>query len=301
MSEELLSRPPITRRELGDQLVELGVEQGQTLMVHCSLRSLGYVVGGADAIVSALLDVVGPSGTIVALTGWEHDSYHLSEWPEGLRDAYRRDPPIFDPEVSEAARDYGRVAERIRTWPGARHSSHPEARFSAIGARAEWIAEHHEWDHSYGTGSPLAKLLEVDGWVLMLGAPLETLTVLHHAEELADVPNKLEVTYPVAITTNGTIEWRDVHDIDTSRGAFPYEKVVGERDAFEVIAEEALASGIGVTGQVGEGTSHLFRASTLVRFAVRWMERRFSRPAVESHRFANDLVNDLPDRCRGVD
>jgi aminoglycoside 3-N-acetyltransferase len=105
-------------------------------MVHCSLSSLGYVVGGADTVVTALLELLGSSGTLVAMTGWEHDAYNFDEWPPALQDAYRRDPPAFDPAVSEAARDYGRLPERIRTWPNACHSSHPECRFSALGARA---------------------------------------------------------------------------------------------------------------------------------------------------------------------
>jgi len=254
----------------------LGVRPGDILMVHCSLSSLGYVVGGADTVVIALLEVVGASGTLVAMTGWEHDPYHLNQWPAALQDAYRRDPPHFDPEVSEAVREYGRIPERIRTWPGARHSTHAEARFSAIGKAAKWITENQPWDHPGGPDSPLAKLVEADGSVLMLGAPLETLTVLHHAEELAKVPNKRLVTYSAPLRTPSGIEWREVHDIDTSEGAFPYEQVVGARDGFEVIGEEALAGGIGNAGQVGESRSYLFPARPLVEFGMHWMEKHFS-------------------------
>ncbi len=276
MSEELLSPAPVTRSELVRQLADLGVKPESVLMVHSSLSSLGDVIGGADTVVTALLETIAPSGTLVAMTGWEHDPYHLNEWPEQRRDAYRRDPPIFDPAISEAVREYGRLAERIRTWPRASHSSHPEARFSAIGPRAQWITDNQPWDHPGGPGSPLAKLVEAEGSVLTLGAALNTLTVLHHAEEVAQVPSKIEVTYSVAVRAAGTIEWRDVHDIDTSRGAFPYEKVVRDRDAFEVIAEEALASGIGVVGNVGASTSYLFPAKDLVHFAVAWMEQHFA-------------------------
>ena len=108
-------------------------------MVHTSLSSLGFVVGGADTVVTALLELLGDDGTLMAMTGWEHDAYDIDEWPPALREAYRRDPPAFDPNLSEAQVDYGRLPERIRTWPGARNSSHPECRFSAVGRRAEWI------------------------------------------------------------------------------------------------------------------------------------------------------------------
>lgn len=164
----------------------------------------------------------------------------------------------------------------FRTWPGARHSSHPECRFSAVGRLAEWITANHPRNHPYGAGSPLAKLVEARGSVLMLGAPLETITLLHHAEELARVEDKKIVHYSCPVRTEPEVHWVDVEDIDTSLGAFPYERVVGERDSFEVIAEEALVAGIGASGRVGESRSYLFPAGDLVRFGVAWMERHFS-------------------------
>ena len=260
---------------VGD-LGALGLEPGDVVMLHTKLSSLGYVVGGADTVVEGLLDLLGASGTLVAMTGWEHDAYHLEDWPPELQDAYRRDPPAFDPELSEAATDYGRLPERIRTWPGARHSSHPECRFSALGRLAEWITSDQPTDHPYGPGSPLAKLVEAGGSVLMLGAPLETVTLLHLAEELARVPNKKIVRYSCPVRTPAGIEWVEIEDIDTSLGALPYEQVVGDRDSFEVIAEEALAAGIGQTGAVGESRSILLPARDLVTYAVDWIERHFS-------------------------
>lgn len=276
MADDILQRPPVTREDLVKQLRDLGVGPGEVLMVHCSLSTMGYVVGGADAVVVALVELLGQSGTLMAMTGWEHDAYHLHEWPPALQEAYRRDPPAFDPELSEAARDYGRLAERVRTWRGARHSAHPECRFSAIGPRAEWITADHPQNHPYGPRSPLAKLVEARGSVLMLGAPLETLTLLHHAEELAPIPEKKIVRYSCPIRTGSGVEWVAVEDIDTSVGAFPYEHVVGDRDAFEVIAEEALAAGIARSGRVGESTSHLFPARELVQFGITWIEKHFS-------------------------
>jgi aminoglycoside 3-N-acetyltransferase len=112
--------------------------------------------------------------------------------------------------------------------------------------------------------------------VLMLGAPLETVTLLHYAEELARIPNKRLVTYRVPIRAGDEIEWLTIHDIDTSKGAFDYEAVVpGEKDGFEVIAAEALSAGIGRVGKVCDADSCLFPAQELVQFAVTWMEMHF--------------------------
>lgn len=273
---------PVVRSELESDLHKIGLERGGVVMVHCRMSAIGWVVGGSETIVRAILDVLGPSGTLMALTGWEYDSYDLDEWPEVRRAAYLKEPPSFDPELSESQRDFGRLSERIRTWPGARRSRHPEASFAAVGYQAEWLTSDQPWDHPYASGSPLAKLVEADGDVLMLGAPLETITLLHYAEERARVPNKQRVTYRVPMRAGDGIEWRLIHDIDTSKGAFDYGKVVpGDTDAFEVIGAEALAAGIGIGGKVGEADSCLFPARELERFAAAWMEERFGEDATE--------------------
>jgi aminoglycoside N3'-acetyltransferase len=115
--DDIIHRTPITRSQLAAQLRALGLRLGSVVEVHCSLSSLGFVVGGADAVVLALLEAVGRGGTLLVLTGWDHDPFDLERWPERVRRAYLEDPPIFDPHLSEAARDFGRLAERIRTWP----------------------------------------------------------------------------------------------------------------------------------------------------------------------------------------
>ena len=77
------------------------------------------------------------------------------------------------------------------------------------------------WDQPAGPGSPLAKLVEADGQVLMLGAPLDTLTLLHYAESLVDGPGKRMVTYAVPICDGEKVTWREVRDYDTSSRGLP--------------------------------------------------------------------------------
>ena len=277
MSDDFENKPPITRSDLVRELTAIGVEAGQVLMLHASLSSLGNVIGGADSVVLALQQVLGEGGTLIALASWDNGPPDDdSGWSEGFREAYLRDPPAFDPLVSACARYVGRLPERIRTWPGAMRSDHPEASFVALGGSAPWLTEDQPTDHPYGPASPLAKVLEADGSILMLGAPLETITMLHHAEELADVPTKRSVHYSAPVKTPTGIEWREIHDINTSTGAFVYEPVVGDRDAFEVIAEEALATGIGRKRPIGESRSVLFPAQELVAFAVEWLQEHFA-------------------------
>jgi aminoglycoside 3-N-acetyltransferase len=251
-------------------------------MVHTRMSALGWVVGGSQTVVEALLEAIGPEGTLMAYVGWEDDPWGLEAWPEDWQRAYRDELPPFDPHLSAADPDMGRIAERIRTWPGARVSAAHVFRMAAIGPRAEWLTAGQPWHHPQGEGSPLAKLVEAEGQVLMLGAPLDTLTILHHAEALVDSPQRRPVTYSIPLADGGGVVWRQVQDHDTSsRGAFQYEgHVPAGVDPFAAIGEAALQAGCGTRGRVGEADSVVFEAWPLVRFAVGWLTERFGgRPA----------------------
>lgn len=267
-------KQPVTRSQIVRDLSSIGVRAGSILMVHTRMSAIGWVVGGSETVVRSLLDALGPSGTLMAYAGWEENPYHLDAWPEEWQRAYLDELPAFDLRLSEARHDHGRVPERLRTWPGAVRSPHPEANMVAVGPRAEWLCSEH--DAVDASRTPLSKLVEARGQVLMLGAPLGTLTLLHHAESVADVPAKRRVTYRMPVLEDGRAVWRTFADIETSDpGAFPYPEIVGNDDAFEVIGREALATGCGVTGRVGDAESHLFEADRLLAFAVAWLESRF--------------------------
>jgi aminoglycoside 3-N-acetyltransferase len=113
----------------------------------------------------------------------------------------------------------------------------------------------------FGPGSPLAKLVEADGQVLLLGAPLDRLTILHHAESLVDSPQKRMAHHEIPVREGGEVVWRDVfdHDTSTALGAFPYERAVGDQDPFAVIGQLALDAGCGITGMAGNAVSHCSR------------------------------------------
>ena len=246
-------------------------------MVHCRMSALGRVVGGAETVVRALLDVVGPDGTLVAYTGWQDaPPDDLGALDEAARRAYLEEHPAYDPRVALSSRDHGRVPEALRTWPGALHSGHPEAGVAAVGPLAGEITASHPYDDAYGAGTPYARLVELGGRVAMLGAPLETVTLVHHAEAVAEVPGKRRVSYGMPVLVDGERVWRTFSDIDTGEGALPYERLLGEdEDYIEHIARSALAAGIGSSGPVGEGTAHLFDARRLLEHAVGWIEGTF--------------------------
>jgi aminoglycoside 3-N-acetyltransferase len=267
----------VTRSRLAEDLRRLGVAPGDVLMVHTRMSALGWVVGAAETVVLALLDAVGPEGTLMAYASWEEHVYHDDERPPAHRDAYRAQPPVFDPATSEAVRDHGRIPERIRTWPGARRSAHPEASVVALGPRAAELTDAHALGDGYGPTSPFARLVDLDGRVLMLGAPLDTVTLLHHAEAIARAPGRARVRFTVPVREGGRVVERTTTDIDTTGNAFPYERLGLGDDAFAVIARVALAAGIGTRGRAGDAECHVFGARALTAFAVAWIEERFGR------------------------
>ncbi len=270
---------PIAHSRLARELRELGLEPGDAVMVHCRMSHLGHVVGGAETVVRALLDATAPDGTLMAYTGWQDEPPEdLDALGEEAKRIYLEEHPAYDPRTSLSRRGHGRIPEALRTWPGSLHSGHPEAGVAAVGPLAGMLTSSHPHDDAYGAGTPYARLVEAGGKVAMLGAPLDTVTLVHHAEAIADVPGKRRVSYamPMISGDSGERFWRTFSDIDTSGGAMPYERILGGEDYIEHIARSALAAGVGKERAVGEGAAYSFDARRLVEYAVGWIEDNFA-------------------------
>ncbi|MEU7134895.1 aminoglycoside 3-N-acetyltransferase [Streptomyces sp. NPDC046261] len=270
---------PVTRSRLVRDLTTLGLADGDVVMFHTRMSAIGYVAGGPATLIGALGDVVGERGTLMVTCGWnDAPPYELVTWPQPWQEALRREHPAYDPRLSEADHSYGRLPEALRRWPGAVRSRHPDASFAALGAAAEALMADHPWDDPHGPGSPLARLVAMGGRVLLLGAPLDSITLLHHAEALAEAPGKRFVDFEQPIMADGERVWRRFHDIDSSDGAFDYSSVVPEGEwPFAVIAQDMLSAGIGTAGTVGAATSHLFEAADVVDFGVAWIEEKLGK------------------------
>ncbi|MGW2637220.1 aminoglycoside 3-N-acetyltransferase [Streptomyces sp. NPDC001348] len=278
---DLLKRSggPVTRSRIGRDLAALGLGDGDVVMFHTRMSAIGYVAGGPQTVIGALRDVVGTRGTLMVTCGWnDAPPYDFVTWPQDWQDALRAEHPAYDPTLSEADHNNGRLPEALRRRPGAVRSRHPDASFAALGAVADELMADHPWDDPHGRGSPLARLTARNGRVLLLGAPLDTMTLLHHAEALADAPGKRFVDYEQPILVQGRRVWHHFHDIDSEHGAFDYSAVVPEgKDPFEVIVRAMLAAGIGRQGRVGAADSHLFEAAEVIDFATTWIEDKLGR------------------------
>jgi aminoglycoside 3-N-acetyltransferase len=261
-----------TRTSLRDDLERLGVRPGDIVMVHAAMSRVGRLLNGPDALIGALRDAVGETGTILAYTDWDAAYDELLDEHGRVPPEWRDHVPPYDPAVSRAMRENGVLAEFIRTTPGARRSGNPGASVAALGARAGWLAADHPLDYGYGAGSPLAKLVEASGRVLMVGAPLDTMTLLHHAEHLARIPDKRLRRYEVPFATPEGVQWRMVEEFDTSLPVVPGL----DDDFFAAIVREYLATGRGAQGRIGDAPSVLVDAAPLCAFAVAWLEGQAS-------------------------
>ncbi|WP_299364225.1 aminoglycoside 3-N-acetyltransferase [uncultured Paracoccus sp.] len=267
----------LNARELVGGLHDLGVRPGDTLMVHTSLKALGPVTGGAETVARAILDAVGPGGTVMAYCAWDRSPYEETLNGAILDPAEREAWPAFDPATAGTYRGFGLLNEYLRKLPSARRSAHPDASMVAAGANADHLVRPHEFGAAFGPGSPLDRFRAAGGRVLLLGAPLDAVTVLHLAEALADIPRKRRVSYEMPILEDGRKVWRRTEEFD-SNGILDGFAVEGEMDAVETIARLYVSEGHGIKGRIGGAQCHLLQAADIVDYGVRWLERLFGPP-----------------------
>lgn len=254
---------PVTVDSLVADFGRLGVQPGMTLLVHSSLSALGWVCGGPVAVIQALQTVLTPSGTLVMPTHsgaqsdpapWQHPPVPES-WILVIRDTM----PVYDPAVTPT-RGMGAIPELFRTMPGVRRSDHPQLSFAAWGAQAAFVTANHTLKDALGDQSPLARVYELAGSILLLGVGYESNTSLHLAEHRADYPGKAYHPQGTPLLVNGERRWVTFEELDYNEEDFPE---LGQ--AYEASGEPL------VVGSVGYGKAKLIPQRALVDFAMGWL------------------------------
>ena len=266
MKEEKIikkTKEPVTKNSLIKDLKMLDLK-GEIVIVHTALSKLGWVCGGAVALIEALQKVVTEEGTIVmpAHSGdysepkyWENPPVP-EEWFQTIRD----EMPAYRPEVTPT-RGLGVTPEIFRKFPDVIRSDHPCLSFSAWGKEAESVTVDHKLDYALGENSPLAKIYKRGGKILLIGVGHESNTSLHLSEYRAEHELKIKI-FGSPILKEGENVWTQYQDIEFNEDLFP------------VIGKEYESEYNYSTASVGMTEAKLFNQRKMVDFAVNWLEER---------------------------
>ena len=243
--------PHVTRAGLAAGLARLGIARGDTLFVHSSLKSLGYVEGGALAVIRALQDAVGPQGTLLLPT------YYL---PGGtVRAACAMPGYVFDPR--RHGTHMGRLPEAFLASGSIRRSIHPTHSVSAWGRHAADLTEaHHRAPSIFGMGSPWQRFIGCEqAKVLGLGISMGPVTFYHALEDA------MGDAFPVPVWEGETklLACLDHAGRRCEVPVRPYAPAIAQRridqpardDLRDYFAREFDAAGLRVNGQVGDAAS----------------------------------------------
>lgn len=257
------NRKIVLKEELKEGFEKLGLHEGDNVIVHTSLSSLGFVCGGPQIVIEALLETVKESGTIMMPTqSWKNldpeAGVHWEEpkeWWQMIRDNW----PAYDKDITPT-NTMGAVAEMFRKWPGAIRSDHPARSFAAKGKNAEYLIKDHDLCDIFGEESPIGKLYALDGKVLLLGVGYDKNTSIHLADVRADYPQKRYANESSAMMVDGKRQW------------VTYETLVVDGEDFEQIGE-AFEAAVNVKKvNIGNAVAVCMNQREIVDFAVKWIE-----------------------------
>lgn len=257
----------MTQQGLVDDLLRLGVKEGQTLLVHASVGSIGLEEGGASVLLSALLEAVGGVGNIVvptmtmenSVTSRAHRKLVERKTEEEAR-AFELAMPGFDKDATPSTT--GAFGEALRNFNGAKRSAHPQSSFAAIGPKAEELMADHHRDCHLGEDSPLAKLYEMDALVLLVGVGYEACTAFHLAE-YRYVPSPPMYEYSCVVIENGARKWIKYWDV-----------VLNDQDFLAIGLDLDRAYGApDEIVNVGKAPSRLIPLVLAVDHATQWMAK----------------------------
>lgn len=254
----------ILKEDIIQKLKEVGLEKGDNVMVHSSLKSMGYVCGGAQTVIEALIEVVGENGTIMMPTqSWKNlDPEDGVHWDVDEADwqLIRENWPAYDKNLTPT-NTMGAVAEMFRQIPGSIRSDHPARSVCAYGKNATYLVQNHDLSNIFGEGSPIGRLYELDGKVLLLGIGYDKNTSIHLADVRAQYPGKHNCIEHSAITENGKRVWK------------AYETLFVDGEDFEQIGEAFETEHVVSTSQIGNAIVKLMSQREIVDYAVKWIEK----------------------------
>jgi aminoglycoside 3-N-acetyltransferase len=254
---------PNTITSLKRDLEALGVKPGAVIIMHSSLSKIGWTVGGSVAVIRALMQILTPEGTLVMPTfssgnsepsKWEHPPVPKTWW-----DTIRKEMPAFEQNITPT-RGMGSVVETFRMWPNVLRSNHPMLSFAVWGKNAKFITDNHELKGDLGEGSPLSRLYELDGQILLIGVTHENDTSIHLAEYRSDFPGKRYIKAGCAMLVKNQRKWVEWDELDVNS------------DDFEQLGNDFESKINYKPGKIGMAESRLISIRAIVDYGIEWLK-----------------------------
>lgn len=246
-----------SKEQIVYDLRKLGLKYGDIILLHGSLSSIGYVEGGANTVIDALIQVVGPNGTLCmpCLSLPAHGSM-VETLQRGLTFDSRSTPSTV-----------GVIAETFRKRMDTLRSIHPTHSICAWGQKAKLITSGHEnATNTFGPGTPWYKIMEEGGLILGLGIDFGPVTFLHVFEDtVSEFPLKVysDMTFDARIIgkdgKEATLKIR-AHDPQTSKTRINHEEGKWIR---RFLVEYLTGKGLLHVGYVGRAKCWVIKAKYL--------------------------------------
>lgn len=170
-----------TKEDIRRFLVNAGLKKGDAVMLHSSLGRIGYVEGGADAVIDAFLGIIGEEGTLVMPT------FSSPGYDE------RRKMYVFD--VMKTPAYTGAIPETFRLRKGVKRSISPMHSVAAYGKKAEWLVQGHEnCGNPYSMKGPFGKLYKLNAKICQIGVDQLANSCIHIVED--------KIKFPIRVFTD---------------------------------------------------------------------------------------------------
>lgn len=227
----------LSKKDLIKGFKDLGIQKGDTLLVHSSLSSFGKIEGGPDTVIEALIESIGKNGTLL-MPVFGEGMLDLSQGPKG--------PPS----------GLGALTEAFRVRSDTIHSLHPTHSVAAWGKEATaYVKDHIKSKTASGKNTPYGRLISRKGYILLLGVDQDRNTTLHTLEEYADAPYLSEYT----------AKYRDYHGKLTT---ITLQKFPGPHRNFIGLDKPLRNAGIVKMGKIGNAVCRLMRSDKLAKFVL---------------------------------
>jgi len=258
------TQSPNTITTLKRDFKTLGITAGSVIIMHSSLSEIGWTVGGPVSVIQALMETLTSNGTLIMPT-FSSDNTDPTEWenppvPESWWNTIKNEMPAYQPEITPT-REMGKIIEAFRTWPNVIRSDHPSLSFAAWGKSAKFIIGDHRLTSGLGEHSPLARIYDLDGKILLIGVNHYNNTSLHLAEYRSDFSGKKHIKNGSAMIKNKKRQWVEYEDLDHNS------------DDFEQLGIDFESEVNYTIGKIGIAEVRLISQREIVDFAIDWFKK----------------------------